>query len=82
MRSRTDFGEVTERGVRLPPVICPTGSLREIVSSPFCKNIPIFRRSKSALYLSPSRSDRGALAIVTNAGRDAVDADGATDEAH
>jgi hypothetical protein len=44
------------------------------------KNILIFRRPKSVVYLSPSRPDRGALAIVTNAGRDAVDAGGATDE--
>jgi hypothetical protein len=37
------------------------------------KNILVFRRPKSVVYLSPSRPDRGALAIVTNAGRDAVD---------
>src|SRR3954454_14660238 len=31
---------------------------------------------------APSRSTEGRLAIVTNAGRDAVDADGAADEQH
>jgi hypothetical protein len=39
-----------------------------------------FPKQQISLYLSPSRPDRGALAIVTNAGRDAVDAGGATDE--
>jgi hypothetical protein len=65
---------------RLPLVICPTGSLRHIVSSPFCKNILIFR-NPNQLYMSCRLvPTTGALAIVTNAGRDAVDAGGATDE--
>jgi hypothetical protein len=50
------------------------------VSSPLCKNILVFRRPKSLLYLSLSRPTEGRLAIVTDAGRDAVDADGAFDE--
>jgi hypothetical protein len=44
------------------------------LSSPLCKNILIYRNSKSPLYPSPSRLTLGALAIVTDAGRDAVDA--------
>src|SRR5437660_7123922 len=34
------------------------------------------------LITAPSRPNEGRLAIVTNAGRDAVDADGAADEQH
>jgi hypothetical protein len=39
-----------------------------------------FPKSQITLYPQPSRPTRGALAIVTDAGRDAVDASGATDE--
>ena len=35
---------------------------------------------KSAIYPPPSRPSEGRLAIVTDAGRDAVDAGGALDE--
>jgi hypothetical protein len=50
------------------------------VSSPFGKNILIFR-NQNQLYISCRLvPTTGALAIVTNAGRDAVDAGGATDE--
>ena len=44
------------------------------------KKYSAFPNTKSALYLSPSRPTKGALAIVTDAGRDAMDADGASDE--
>ena len=50
---------------------------RPPVSSPFCKNILIFRRPKSVYIPSRPVPQRGARAIVTNAGRDAVDADSA-----
>src|SRR6202022_4718897 len=50
------------------------------LSSPLCKNILIFRRPKSLLYFPPSRSPEGRFAIVTNVGRDAVDAGDAKDE--
>jgi hypothetical protein len=56
------------------------GCSRRGLSSPIRKNILIFRRPKSPLYPPPSRPTRGALAIVTDAGRDAVDASGASDE--
>jgi len=49
-----------------------------MLSSPKCKNILIFRNRKSVYILAPSRSDRGALAIVTDVERDAVDADAPT----
>src|ERR1700681_1739323 len=41
------------------------------------KKYSAFQKQKSVLYLSPSRPTRGALRNVINAGRDAVDADGA-----
>jgi hypothetical protein len=59
-------------------LICPTGKSLNFLSSPFLKifqKIPLRRRPKSNLYPSPSRSPEGRLAIVTDAGRDAVDAD-------
>jgi hypothetical protein len=58
---------------------CSAGkSLRDfqdLLSSPVSKNILISRNCKSVYILVPSRSDRGALAIVTDVERDAVDAD-------
>jgi hypothetical protein len=56
------------------------GQITDLLSSPACKNIPLRVLPKSAIYPSPSRSPEGRFAIVTNAGRDAVDADGALDE--
>jgi hypothetical protein len=45
------------------------------LSSPLCKNISVFPNPKSELYDSPSRLTEGRFAIVTDARRDAVDAD-------
>jgi hypothetical protein len=59
---------------RCRQVICPSGGLSTDVSSPLCKNISVFTPPKSHLELRASHPTRGALAIVTNAGRDAVDA--------
>ena len=60
-------------------VICPTGkskrAAREAPSSPLAKNIPFLDSPKSVLELIPSCSVRGALAIVTDVERDAVDVD-------
>jgi len=39
-----------------------------------------FQKTQNSLYPPPSRPTEGRLAIVTNAGRDAVDASGAEDE--
>jgi hypothetical protein len=50
------------------------GQITEFVSIPLCKNISVFNTPKSHLELFASHLTRGALAIVTNAGRDAVDA--------
>jgi hypothetical protein len=58
-------------------VICPSG---KNLSSPVCKNILIFRNPKSLLYFHRLVPLEGRFAIVTNAGRDAVDADSAIDE--
>ena len=46
----------------------------QILSSPLCKNILIFRRGKSVYILVLSCSVGGALAIVTNVEQDAMDA--------
>ncbi len=50
------------------------------LSSPFCKNILIFRSRKSPYILRPSCPTEGRLEIVTDAGQDAVDGSGAKDE--
>ena len=55
-----------------PPVILP---VQPHLQKYFC-----FSEMKIKLYDSPSRPTEGRHAIVTAAGRDAVDADGAADE--
>jgi hypothetical protein len=50
------------------------------MSSPFCKNILIFRRPNQRYISRRPVPLRGAARDVTDAGRDAVDADGAPDE--
>jgi hypothetical protein len=56
-------------------LICPSGLRRRGLSSPFCKNILLFRKRKS-VYIQPRLvPQEGRLAIVTDAGRDAVDVD-------
>jgi len=52
-------------------VICPTGYF---VSSARDKNISLPRLVETALLIPLSRPTEGRIAIVTNAGRDAVDA--------
>jgi endogenous inhibitor of DNA gyrase (YacG/DUF329 family) len=55
---------------------CPTTGKSVIwLSSPFCKNILLNMSGKSEALIPPSRPTEGRLAIVTDAGRDAVDAD-------
>jgi hypothetical protein len=58
----------------------PTGKSPKSLSSPFCKNILLFRNRKSVYIKRRLVPHEGRLAIVTDAGRDAVDADGASDE--
>jgi len=53
-------------------LICPAGIFP---SSPVRKNIPLLVYPKSNPYSQPFRPARGALAIVTDVGRNAVDAD-------
>jgi hypothetical protein len=53
---------------------CPTGKSVNCLSSPICKNISVPALPKSLLYPPPSRPMKGRIAIVTDAGRDAVDA--------
>jgi hypothetical protein len=62
---------------------CPTGKSLVGLSSPLRKNFLIFRSPKSLAYLSPSRSlERGAARDRHGRWeRDAVDANGALDEA-
>ena len=58
-------------------VICPSGGLLTGLSSlisDFPKNISVPTHPKSHLELSPSRPTEGRIAIVTDAGWDAVDA--------
>jgi hypothetical protein len=62
------------------PNACPPGKSLVGLSSPLRKNIPLPAFPKSSLEPPPSCSTEGRLAIVTNAGRDALDADGAFDE--
>jgi len=45
-----------------------------------CEKYSASRLNQITFLLPPSRPTRGALAIVTDAGRDAVDASGASDE--
>jgi hypothetical protein len=53
----------------------PVGQITETLSSPRCKNISLSRLVETSLETAPSRPAEGRLAIVTNAGRDAMDAD-------
>jgi hypothetical protein len=64
-------------------VICPTGCPGDFVSSPFCKNILVFRKRKSVYIHRRLVPLEGRIAVVTDAGRDAVDAaaSGATRDA-
>ena len=50
------------------------------LSSPFGKNISVFPKYKSGYMICRLVPLEGRIAIVTDAGRDAVDADGAFDE--
>jgi hypothetical protein len=76
-------GMILESGITCPGAsgvsrtvpICPTGCFAISVSSPNCKNIFLLACPKSNLEPAPSRPTEGRLAIVTDAGRDAMDAD-------
>jgi hypothetical protein len=55
-------------------VICPSGGFLSSLISDFPKNILIPAHPKSLLELSHPTPPEGRIAIVTDAGRDAVDA--------
>jgi hypothetical protein len=61
-------------------LICPSGCFEKGVSSPFRKNILIFRNRKSAYNRRRPTPLEGRIAIVTDAGLDAMDAGSALDE--
>jgi hypothetical protein len=50
------------------------------LSSPFAKNISVLQNPNQSYILNRPTPLEGRFAIVTNAGRDAVDADNASDE--
>ena len=66
---------LSEMRARNRGVICPSGCLPEYVSSPFCKNILIFRKPNHLIQPSPPAPLKGRVATVTDAGLDAVDAE-------
>jgi hypothetical protein len=53
----------------------PRRANQQNLSSPTYENIPFDTSGKSPLLICPSHPTQGALAIVTNAGWDAVDAE-------
>jgi hypothetical protein len=57
----------------------PGGQISKILSIPICKNILIFR-NPNQVYIHRVHPTEGRIAIVTDAGLDAVDADSALDE--
>src|SRR5579872_4253451 len=61
------------RRSHLRSALHPQGDLPG-VSSPFVKYFPLFLSGKSSLQARPVPPEGGASAIVTNVGRDAVDA--------
>jgi hypothetical protein len=61
-------------------LICPTGCFAICLSTPVSKNIPLRVLVDAALLIPPSRPTEGRIAIVTDAGRDAMDAGCASDE--
>src|SRR5258708_6476351 len=61
-------------------LICPTGCFAIFLSTPVSKNIPLRVLVDAALLIPPSHPTEGRIAIVTDAGWDAVDAGCASDE--
>ena len=56
-----------EAGAGFARLICPSGQYAAAISA--------FQNTQITLYPTPSRLTKGRFAIVTDAGRDAVDAD-------
>ena len=64
------------RDVWFASLVAPDGQITDFLSSPLCKNISPLRPTQitSLIAAVPSHFE-GRLAIVTDAGRDAVDVD-------
>ena len=60
--------------------VCPRGKSATGLSIPPCENISLVPSGKSGALSRASRAERGALANVINAARDAVDAEALLDE--
>jgi hypothetical protein len=60
--------------------ICPTGCFAIWLSSPSAKNISLHRWVEAVLLIPPSTPHKGRIAIVTDAGLDAMDAAATQDE--
>src|ERR1700730_7086243 len=60
---------------RAQPILLPDGQISKNLSSPVCKNISVFPKCKSGYMICRPVPLEGRFAIVTDAGRDAVDAD-------
>ena len=75
------FASARNDGLRLQRrTDLPDGLWGIWLSSPLSKNFSLRRLLETALLIPPSRPTEGRIAIVTDAGRDAVDAGGASDE--
>ena len=60
---------------RAQPILLPDGQISKNLSSPVCKNISVFQKCKPDYMICRPVPLEGRFAIVTDAGRDAVDAD-------
>ncbi|MGB8397526.1 hypothetical protein [Bradyrhizobium sp.] len=68
-------GPLRVDGAAVHARFAPDGQINKNLSSPFEKNIPLNPSGKSVLPVRPVLSrQKGRIAIVTNAGGDAVDA--------
>jgi hypothetical protein len=66
---------MTNSKARAASQILPDGQISQNLSSPLCKNISVFPKCKSGYMICRPVPLEGRFAIVTDAGRDAVDAD-------
>jgi hypothetical protein len=71
---------IYEKLRRTDRLICPTGKSVNWLSSPLLQKYSAFPKTQITSISPSSRPIEGRIAIVTNAGRDAVDAGGAADE--
>jgi hypothetical protein len=67
-------------GALTAQLICPSGCFEILASSPSRKNILFFRNANHRYILNRPVPKEGRCATSRNAGRDAVDADGAVDD--